>query len=86
MVRVGKERVVAGKAGGGGGVGGSARFPPSLSHWSCLPGRHGGEIIGFVVTSRGCQERTSASVSDEDISVTGDPAREARISWCHGHH
>ncbi|MFT7801802.1 protein phosphatase 1 regulatory subunit 37-like [Arapaima gigas] len=42
------------------------------------PGRHGGEIIGFVVTSSSCQELASAAVSDEDITVTGP--RE-RISW-----
>ncbi|XP_036398189.1 protein phosphatase 1 regulatory subunit 37 [Megalops cyprinoides] len=43
----------------------------SLSHRPCLPGRHGGEIIGFVVTSSSCQELASALVRDEDITVTG---------------
>ncbi|CAI9158107.1 unnamed protein product [Rangifer tarandus platyrhynchus] len=31
----------------------------------------GEELIGFVVTSRSCQELTSALVTDEDITVTG---------------
>ncbi|MFT7801803.1 protein phosphatase 1 regulatory subunit 37-like [Arapaima gigas] len=67
-------------------IGGSARTPHT---WGIAaisvpvaaprpPGRHGGEIIGFVVTSSSCQELASAAVSDEDITVTGP--RE-RISW-----
>lgn len=54
---------------------------PSLSHWPWLPGHHGGEIIGFVVTSSGCQERASALVSDEDISVTATLREDQLVHW-----
>ena len=55
--------------------------PPSLSHRPWLPGHHGGEIIGFVVTSSGCQERASALVSDEDISVTATLREDQLVHW-----
>lgn len=46
--------------------------PPSLSgRFTVVLWRHGEELIGFVVTSRSCQELTSALVTDEDITVTG---------------
>ncbi|XP_072546295.1 protein phosphatase 1 regulatory subunit 37 [Salminus brasiliensis] len=56
-------------------------IPPSLSHRPWLPGHHGGEIIGFVVTSSGCQERASALVSDEDISVTATLREDQLVHW-----
>lgn len=53
----------------------------SLSHRHGLPGLHGGEIIGFVVTSSCCQERASAPVSDEDIIVTGTLGEDQLVWW-----
>lgn len=47
-------------------------LPPSPSgRFAVVLRSRGEELIGFVVTSRSCQELTSALVTDEDITVTG---------------
>lgn len=50
---------------------GVPQAPSPSDRFAVVLRSRGEELIGFVVTSRSCQELTSALVTDEDITVTG---------------